>query len=147
MSTATIATPVDRTVAATADRPTYAPIPMRTVMGVEVRKMKDRNNQLMHDAYLVKSLSVDFPWVEQVYKKTCGFIHMSEAHLYSPYNNVDTEAATMQVALTGIDEKLPPETYLDAIATFRAATCAFKDHLAGWIVLKSSPGSTMASIR
>jgi hypothetical protein len=72
---------------------------------------------------------------------------MSETHLFSPYSNVNREVGTMQVALTGIDEKLSPEVYLDAIATFRAATSAFKDHLAGWIVLKSTPGATTASIR
>jgi hypothetical protein len=34
---------------------------MEVAKGVEVRKLQDRDKQLMHDAYLVKSLSVDFP--------------------------------------------------------------------------------------
>lgn len=114
--------------------------------GEEVRKLKDRSGERMTDAHLVRSLSVDYPWVERIYKQASGYVHLSDTHIYSTCSNVNRAEHRMQIRVTGVDEGLPDPVYLDTIATFRAAVEILIDHLHGWIELKRRPNSTKLSL-
>ena len=50
--------------------------------GKPVAKLKDRKNKLLSDSYLAEQASGIFPWIRDVYKTTCGFIHYSNKHIY-----------------------------------------------------------------
>lgn len=114
--------------------------------GEEIRKLKDRNNQQMHDAHLVKSLTRFHPWVEPIYKQANGYVHLSEVHVVGTYGEANREEARIGLQVTGQDPELPDSVYLETIGTFRAATEIFKEHLWGWIKLKRNPGATRVAL-
>jgi hypothetical protein len=114
--------------------------------GEEIRKLKDRNNQQMHDANLVKSLMRFHPWVEPIYRQANGYVHLSEIHTVGTYGEVNREESIVGVQVTGEDPELPDSVYLETIGTFRAATQIFKEHLWGWIELKRSPSATKVAL-
>jgi hypothetical protein len=90
----------------------------------------------MHDGYLVKSLAPDYPWIEELYKKASGYIHLSDTHVFSAFAKVHPDEARIELVLTGTDNECPDQVYLDAIRAYRRATWLFFDHLRGWIELK-----------
>lgn len=103
----------------------------RNIMkGGQVKKEKDRNGRQMHDSYLVTQLKEQFPWVENVYKETSGFVHFSEKHIFSAFASI-SEDRTAQIAITGIGN-FPPEIYFEAIEAFKAATKIILYFFKGW---------------
>ena len=45
---------------------------MSVIRGENINKLKDQDGKQMNDAYLVKKLSNDEPWIERVYKGASG---------------------------------------------------------------------------
>lgn len=55
-------------------------IAIEVLSGKKIRDLMDRNNKKMFDSYLVSSLSVDYPWITNVYERTSGYVHFSFQH-------------------------------------------------------------------
>lgn len=49
--------------------------------GKPLRNLKDRLGQKMTDGYLIRELSMKNPGINAVYKKACGFVHLSDEHV------------------------------------------------------------------
>jgi hypothetical protein len=115
--------------------------------GVQVRKVKDRDNQFMTDAYLVEKLSTDFPWVKGVYEYTCSYVHMSDTHMMSAFKVFEKDGLKrFEVVIHREDIPLPDSVYLSAIEAFRGATSILGHYLEGWLFAKSNP-EVMAAVR
>jgi hypothetical protein len=108
--------------------------------GVAVRKLKDRCDQFMTDAYLVKCLKPEYGWIDRVYETTSGYIHMSDVHIASTFDGVNADNRSVGIRIGWEDTKQPASLYLEAIAAFRAATAVFARYLHGWIYTKANPG-------
>jgi hypothetical protein len=106
--------------------------------GKPVRKMKDRNGKLMHDRYLVESLSSRFEWAPRVYDATSGFIHLSEKHLLSVFESSEKENCS-ELRVAADDENVPEELWLELVDGFGAATEALFEYLHGWAYAKANP--------
>lgn len=107
--------------------------------GVPVRKMKDQNGKLMHDAHLVSCLPRKYSWVAKVYEKTSGYIHLSEQHIFQALESGGAEQRDLRIKVSAIDKELPDKVYCEVIEAFCAATDMFLHYVEGWIFTKDNP--------
>lgn len=49
--------------------------------GMNIRNIKDRNGKKMTDAYVKEKATAEFPWIENLYNETSGFIHFINKHI------------------------------------------------------------------
>jgi hypothetical protein len=107
--------------------------------GIPVRKMKDQNGQLMHDAHLVRFLPAKFSWMAQVYEKTSGYIHWSEQHIFQAFESLDGEERALRIKVSATDKELSEKVYYEVIEAFCAATEMFLHYVEGWVFTKDNP--------
>jgi hypothetical protein len=112
---------------------------LKVLKGTPVRRLKDQTGQLMSDAYLVKCLSPDYPWLEKVYETTSGYIHLSDTHISSSVASLDAKTMRFEFQVSSRDDKQPDSLYLEAVAAFREATQIFMRYLRGWTFTKCNP--------
>lgn len=110
----------------------------KVMQGTPVKNLKDSTGNKMTDFYLVQKLSPDIPWVESVYKKTCGYIHFSESHFHKIMLSTE-ENGTFSIGIGSKSNQIPKEIYIEAIEAFNAATLEISKYVYGW--LKTKDGS------
>jgi hypothetical protein len=113
--------------------------------GKRIRDFKDKAGKAMKDGYLVSQISSKFPWVQKVYDKTCGYIHLSEQHLLHAIESAK-DKRTFVIKISETDDHVSQESFLEAIEAFCAATKLFHYYVEGWIYSKPHP-EVMARIR
>lgn len=110
--------------------------------GEEVGKIKDKNGIRMTDAYLVDKLSLNFPWVPKVYKHSSGFVHLSQKHFYTFFENVrDDEEGRHATIRISPSPKIPDKLYIQLLNAFSAGTDILIWYLEGWIQTKGASTS------
>lgn len=72
----------------------------------------------------------EFPWVENVYKETSGFVHLSERHIFSSIAKTDDASRTVQFVISAEDPERRDEDYFEILDCFFEAT-----KMAGTIIL------------
>jgi hypothetical protein len=109
--------------------------------GKRVRDLRDLDGQKMTDAYLVRKLGDEFPWVPQVYERTSGYVHLSDVHLLSVMSVADESEAkrSFTIKISEEDKPLPEWIYIEAVDAFRAATDILLRYIRGWVFTKANP--------
>ena len=108
--------------------------------GKHISRMKDRGGKPMTDRYLLSKLSRDYPWIESVYKKTSGYVHLSEVHIFNTFDpNIDPETGKFGVKIGPRDTDLPEEFYLEAIVAFHESSGILAKYVNGWVFTKDNP--------
>jgi hypothetical protein len=105
--------------------------------GKAIRNMKDRNGNRMTDRHLVNTLASKYEWLPRVYESTSGFIHLSEKHLFSVFDEVKGER-TVGLRVGADDKNFPPELWIELADGFLAATEALFEYLKGWVFTKEN---------
>lgn len=113
--------------------------------GTPIRQMKDRNGKKMTDRYLVNTLSAKYEWMPRVYESTSGFIHLSEKHLFSVFDDGEG-GRKVGLRIAADDENVPAELWIELADGFLAATDALFEYLKGWVFSKENP-DVVAKIR
>lgn len=111
--------------------------------GEHVRRMRDKHGNKMTDAYLVERFSEEFSWAKNVYEKTSGYIHLSDAHIANIFKQPIGEASeeTVQELVIGPGDNFAGDClYEEAVEAFIAATEAMFHYLVGWVGTKASKG-------
>jgi len=116
-------------------------IAMEIMRGKAVKDLKDRTGKQMTDGYLVGQLKVVQPWVEQVYKHTSGYVHLSDKHMFNAMGPA-AEAGMINMKVSAQDEFVPEGTYLEAIGAFRHETDLLFGFVADWIADKQAHASS-----
>jgi hypothetical protein len=96
--------------------------------GKRVRDLRDQGGHKMTDAYLVRKLGVEFPWVPRVYERTSGYIHLSATHLLSAMGQTEGSQEldrSVTIKIAAEDKALPNWIYIEAVDAFRASTEIF----------------------
>lgn len=96
----------------------------------------------MTDAYLIKKLSRIHPWVSRVYKRTSGYIHLSDAHIFNTFapERPEEEKDRIQTIIVGAGDCFQgDELYEEATAAFIEATQVLFNYLIGWVKTKENP--------
>ena len=109
--------------------------------GIPVRKLKDKEGQLMRDRYLAEQMSIEYPWILNVYEQTSGYIHLSEKHIFNSMTVGDEERgkAKMKLKISREDSFVSDEVYKEAILSFKSATDVFFKYIHGWAYTKDNP--------
>lgn len=115
---------------------------MRVLGGISIRDQKDGNGRRMTDAYLVESLSREYPWLPEVYKHACAHVHLSEKHFFSAIRVGEKEgdAAPLHLKISESDMFIPDQVYVEAVDLFEKASEILFRYIHGWIYTKENPG-------
>ena len=111
----------------------------RVFAGENIRKIKDKNGELMRDAYLVDQLSKQWPWIYKVYQETSGYIHLSCKHIYNVFcpSNLDNNEIRMVVSPSS--PHIPCSIKLEATYAMLHITEIIQNYVSGWIMTKLHP--------
>lgn len=90
---------------------------MRVLCGERIDRLIDRNGKRLTDRSLVLALNTDFPWLERVYERTSGYIHLSGTHIHHVFDNIQDDGK-FQMKISDIDRDLPNDLYIEAIDAF-----------------------------
>lgn len=90
--------------------------------GERFDKQKDRNGDRLRDAHIVKRLAVRFPWVQNVYEQTSGFVHLSGRHFFSSVSGLDDKEKIFSLQISATDPERPESDYFEILEAFAEAT-------------------------
>jgi adenylate kinase family enzyme len=93
----------------------------------------------MSDTYLVGKISEKYPWIDEVYRQTSGYIHLSEKHFWNAMKITNKEDATLKMKITDADAFVTEEDYIESVTSFRKSTDVIFDHVSGWVICKEDP--------
>jgi len=71
--------------------------------GKEIRDYKDYSGKNLTDNYLAKELDKYFKGTLQLYKDTCGYIHLSDKHFFPTINNVEKTEMKVGIVVGSFD--------------------------------------------
>jgi hypothetical protein len=109
----------------------------KVVEGIPIRTMKDRHGKKMTDAYLVEKLSEAYPWASSLYEHACGYVHLSEKHIFNAFTVGDRDGMT-DVKISGRDGSAWTELgYLEALEAFAALTDLVLELGEVWVATRS----------
>ena len=111
---------------------------IRAVMtGVCVSSLTDKNGRKMTDKHLKEVVAADYPWVENVYEQTSGFVHFSHKHIAFSTKVTNEQAHEVQHAIRREDTFVEDESRLEAIEEMVAISDCIADYLGWWIISKN----------
>jgi len=113
----------------------------RVMSGEQINRMKDRSGEVMTDSYLVKVLSVEHPWITEVYKRTSSYVHFSDTHIWSTlYELEGTENRRVKTKVGAEDKEGLSDLYMEMVMAFQAATTVLINYVEGWVFTKEAVG-------
>jgi hypothetical protein len=112
---------------------------MNVMKGCRIDKLKDRNGKLLRDSHLIEVASKEFPWMQNVYRETSGFIHLSKKHIFTSTSIKDKEKQTVEFRISKEDKYVPNESKLEAIECMIEITNCIIKLIEGWIWTKRNP--------
>ena len=109
--------------------------------GEQINRMKDRSGEVMTDSYLAKVLSVEHPWIKEVYKRTSSYVHFSDTHIWSTlYELEGTENRRVKTKVGAEDKEGLSDLYMEMVMAFQAATTILINYVEGWVFTKEAVG-------
>jgi hypothetical protein len=101
--------------------------------GTPIRKMRDRNGNLMRDVYLQQEVSKRFSWLEDVYQRTSGYVHLSEQHMFNTIRASGKGEGAIEGYIGPDDKLVSDEVYEDAVETMILVTHSLLTDVADWV--------------
>ena len=65
------------------------------INGVQIKDIKDKDGNKMHDGYLVNSLLSEHPSLKEEYARTSGYVHLSRRHFLSSNRLVEGQRVVL----------------------------------------------------
>ena len=112
---------------------------MKVMNGTPVKNLKDRQENKMHDSFLVKELSKKKPWAQGVYEATSGFVHLSEKHIFGLFEKPIESGGKFEISIGRSGKKVPIQMKIEAVLAFREITNEILIFVDDWITAKQSP--------
>jgi hypothetical protein len=94
--------------------------------GQPLNKLTARDNTSLHDGYLHRVLSEEYPGASESYRMSSGFIHLSQPHLQSVCTPGDGREIEIAVGRSGRDDLAEAEKLL-LVEAFKSATQCLLD--------------------
>lgn len=108
--------------------------------GKKLSNLTDRDNNKMKDWYLVKSLTAKYPWVQDVYDETSGYVHLSDKHYFNSVQGPpDEDSRTLRFVVSPRGAQLPDSAYVEAADAFLASAKLVFSLIGSWIYAKEHP--------
>jgi hypothetical protein len=113
----------------------------RVLSGTPVRNMRDRDNRRLTDDYLQQRLSLEYPWLQDLYRRTSGYIHLSDEHFLNTVRASGRGEGGIEAYIGPDDQLVSPEIYSEVVETMVIVTHALLTYLGNW----SQQGESYAS--
>ena len=104
--------------------------------GTPLRRLKSRDGKPMTDAFLVEALTREFPWIQRVYERTSGFVHLSAPGLLQTVEEVSGEEVTFSME-SRPQGKWRADLRLEATDAFIEATKVLFHVVGAWLNAKT----------
>jgi hypothetical protein len=106
--------------------------------GTPIRKIKDRNGNVMTDAHLKQEMSKDFVGLREVYGKTSGYIHLSEEHFFNTIRASAKGEGRIEIFVGPKDQFVTRQVYEESTETMISVTNSLLTDLADWVKKRRS---------
>ena len=102
-------------------------------------KIKSKDGKSLSDKYLRTEASKLYPWIDSVYKKTSGFIHLSMPHMLAPFAESDysSQSFVVSVGKPGLGRPWREKEMIESVEAFIEATNCILHLATSWLVTKS----------
>ncbi len=104
----------------------------KLLSGEPTNKLRSHDKEKMTDSYLVRKVSEEYPWVQNVYKELCDLVHFSDRHIFAALTAKDEKDRTFRVVVSAEDLPRPDEDYFEMVDCFRATLQATGRYVVGW---------------
>lgn len=95
----------------------------------------------MRDAYLVKLLGAQNPWLLDTYDTLSGFIHLSDRHFqHMLVQSVQTSDGTRKFRVSDTDDYVAAEHQVNLVHTFSTVTRGFVQLVQKWAAVRERFG-------
>ena len=110
------------------------------LQGKKISSMKDRAGNKMTDTYLQSRLDVYNPWLQNLYKHTSGYVHLSEQHFLNTLRASDGNRDGAFDIYIGPDDKMvTDDVYKNAIEDMIRLTESVLTFLGIWATKTNNP--------
>ncbi|EMB9237046.1 hypothetical protein U9608_004651 [Vibrio alginolyticus] len=106
--------------------------------GKAIRSIEDRYGNRMTDAYLLSKFKHEKDWLERVYQAGCGFIHLSEKHMFGLFADTSDDNS-FQMRVSDRQEFIPLELRIEAIEAFYQSVLGIFELCEQHIFMKENP--------
>ncbi|HXU35190.1 MAG TPA: hypothetical protein VN937_02420 [Blastocatellia bacterium] len=108
--------------------------------GTPIRRLKDIDEKPMTDAYLQQKFLPEYPWIQEMYKKTSGYIHLSEEHFFNTVRASGKGEGAIEAYIGPDDRMVSSEIYSEAVETMILITNSLLTYMAEWVQqVRSNP--------
>ena len=102
------------------------------LQGKELRRLKAREEgRQLNDAYLRSKLAEVFPWVDEVYELTSGYVHLSRPHMVYPVQSLSDEG-TLSLLLRRDSRYWEDDQLVRAVRVFGEVTVTLFKVITAW---------------
>lgn len=106
--------------------------------GKPLYKIKSKDGKSLSDKYLRTEATKMYPWINSVYEKTSGFIHLSMPHIMAPFTGSDYSSRSFVVSVGELGTGRPwrEEEMIESVEAFTEATNCILHLAYSWLVTK-----------
>jgi hypothetical protein len=105
----------------------------KVLSGTPVRELRDKDNRRMTDAYLAQKLLSEYPWIQEMYRKTSGYIHLSEEHFFNTVRACGKGEGAVEAYIGPDDQMVSSRIYSEAVETMILVTHSLLTYMAEWV--------------
>lgn len=107
--------------------------------GKSIRNFKEKGtNNKLTDRLLVDRLAEHHPWIDEVYNKMSGYIHLSDLHLFNTLNKID-DKKNLRAIISDSDIFITEKERIEALYTMSELTVIVLWLLNSWTLTKETP--------
>lgn len=131
-------------VAYMAAAPAADEVARHVIGGGEFRTLKDAGGKKLNDYRLLEHVRAAHPWIDDVYKATSGWVHLSPAHLWATWQlGEDGAKDTGDMAISGAipirPEQIPLSAMQELLEAMIKATAELFAYVQAWERRKGLP--------
>lgn len=116
--------------------------------GEPINKMTDRSGKRpLSDAFLVETHKAEYPWLPDVYKNLCGYVHFSGAHITDSISNFEDASRTIEFEISATDLKFSDSSWVEVLNCFRETTSILSWYLQGYAETKKLTKEEFETLR
>ncbi|MFW9268801.1 hypothetical protein ACLK1G_16605 [Pseudomonas sp. NR3] len=121
---------------------------LNVMKGTPINKIKARDGkQQLSDAFLVETHKDEYPWLPNVYKNLCGYVHFSGSHMIDSISGIGDEVGTIEFEISATDLKFPEFSWVEVLECFRKSTSILSWYLQGYSNTKKLTPAELEALR